>query len=167
MLLLKLFPLKDWLLAALVAASIGLIACGICHERDIGRVEGRAEIQSKWDAAVKRDLAEKATEIQRVAVAQKETDHEAEKFQFLADAGAVRAVDAGQRVQQRFASIGVSVVSSAISASAPGASANSPDVVRADVFGRCVATIRQLASFADNSRGAGLDAEGHYDALRP
>lgn len=165
--LLKLIPIKDWLLVALVVVSISLIGWGICHERGIGRTEGRAEIQGNWDRAVKRDEAAKATEIQRVTVAQKETDHEAEKFQFLADAGAGRAADAGQRVQQRFATIGSGVVPSAAAASAPGTPASSADAVRADVFGRCVATIRQLAALTDKSHGAGLDAEGHYDALTP
>lgn len=166
---LALIPLKDWLYFAAVLAFAGFVAWGVHHERGIGYAHGAAEVQARWDKAIKRDQAAKDAEIKRVAVAQKEVDHEAEKFQALADVGAAHAGDALDRLQHRFAALGPCGVSGAASAAEGGASAAAGDGrdVRADVLRVVGEAAKRLAARADRSRGAGLDAEGHYDALIP
>lgn len=169
LLFLRGIPLKDWLYLAALLACAGAVGLAVHHEREIGRKEGRAEIQTKWDKAVKDDQIANAAEVQRVTVAQKEVDHEAEKFSALAAVGAVHVADAAQRVQQRFAALGACPVSGAAAAAEGGASAAARDGrdVRADMFGVVVEAARRLGKLRDDARGAGFNAEGHYDALSP
>ncbi len=162
-------PLKDWLYLAALLACAGAVGLAVHHEREIGRAQGRAEVQELWDAAVREDKAKAAKEVQRVAVAQKEVDHEAEKFSALAAVGAVHAADSAQRVQQRFAALWACPVPGAASAAEGGASAPAGDGrdVRADMFRVVVEAARRIGKLRDDARGAGLNAEGHYDSLKP
>lgn len=109
------------------------------------------------DAAAARDV--------QINTAQQEADREANRFNTAAALAAPRARDAAVGLQQRFAAIndcGVPDHSAAPAGSAPASSAGD---LRADVLRRVAEAALAVASAADGGRGAGLDAEQHYDAL--
>lgn len=151
--------------ALLLALLLGGLAWFGGHERVIGA----QSVQVKWDAAVEADQVAKAIEVARINTAQKASDHETEKFSALAAVGAAHAGDAADRLQHRFAALGPCVMPGAASAATLGASTpGGPGRdVRADVLGVVVQAARRLAAKRDAARGAGLAAEGHYDALTP
>ena len=96
-----------------------------------------------------------------------ETDREADRFNEAARMAAPRARSALDGLQQRFAAVNASYVPDRTTATPGGPPASSAADMRADLQRRMGEAAGQLAAFADASRGAGLRAEGRYDALTP
>src|ERR1700757_958108 len=95
--LLALIPGRDWLyIGAFLVLLVGGIGF-VHHEREIGaaRVEKVRQAETAQRAAVATAwAASSSSETQRRQAAQKESDHEADRFTALADAGHVDAVSA-------------------------------------------------------------------------
>jgi hypothetical protein len=106
-------------------------------------------------------------ETERRTAAQREALDEHQRRATLAAADAASAVDAAERLRRRAAGLaargcGAAGDTALAGASPPGAA---PAVVLADVLGRCVERVRQLAADADRARDAGQTCERAYDAL--
>lgn len=170
--LLRLLPLRDWAYFGGLLAIAGFIGWAVHHERAVGaaKVEAVRQAEHAQAAAVAASAAASAAiESARRLAAQKESDHEADRFraQALADARAV--LPAGDRLLQRVAAAGADScrVSGDPAAVAPGAPASAAGDLRADVLRRVVEAAGQLAAAGDAARGAGADAERQYDSLTP
>jgi len=166
--LLRLVPARDWLyIAAFTVLLVGGIAF-VRHEREIGaaRVEQLRQAETTQRAAVAAAwAASSATETQRRQAAQKESDHEADRFTALAYAGHADAVSALDGLRQRTAAATARCVPGDPAAVAAGAAAGAAGDLPADVLGRLGQAAVDIAAFADKSRGAGVDAERQYDSL--
>jgi uncharacterized protein HemX len=162
--------------AVLAALLIGGVTYGVHSYNESLRSEGRAEVQVKWDKAAKeqeqRALAEaaaNAAETNRRLAAQQESQraHDLELAQARADAAS--AASAADRLRARANQLAAAARRSAINPAVVGNSetASSAADVLADVLGRVVERARQLASFSDESRAAGLQCQREYEELKP
>lgn len=162
-------PLRDWLYAgafAVLAIGFGLF---VHHERQVGRNEveqvrqaenaKRAAVAAAWAASA-------ATENQRRVTAQKDSDHEADRFTALADAGHAHAVSALDGLRQR-AAAGAGRVPGDPAAVPAGPPAGDAGNLSSDVLGRLGQAAVDIAAFADKAHGAGGNAERQYDLLNP
>jgi hypothetical protein len=159
-------------LAALaLVGALGVQTVRIDHlKRDI------AELQAAWlkdreqasVAARKAEAAARATE-QAWLKRQKDLDDANDlKLQALRADIAIRDAAAG-RLQQRVAAY-VAAARAAAEGAAPeqgGPPATDTAGVLADLLGRCVARVQQLATVADERGAAGSLCEGEHDAVAP
>ena len=163
-----LLPGRDWLyIAAFSVLLIGGIGF-VHHEREVGaaRVEKVRQAENARRSAVAAAwAASSATETQRREKAQKESDHEADRFTALADAGHAHAVSALDGLRQRAAAADARCVPGDPAAVAAGSSASATGDLRADVLGRLGQAAVDIAAFADGAHGAGTDAQQQYDSL--
>lgn len=149
------------------------------HQADAaGHRRGSAEVQGRWDAervrlyavAASAAAAARAEETRRsLAQAAIEEAHAKELVRLRADAAVADA--AAGRLRERVAAlIAAARRDSAGTDPAPGPvgpAAAGAELVLADVLGRCVARVRQLADLADERGAAGVSCERQYDALTP
>jgi hypothetical protein len=165
---LALIPIKDWLYLAAITALLAGAALFVHHERSIGaaRVEKVRQAETAQRAAVASAwAASSASETQRRQAAQQESDHEADRFTALADAGHARAVSALDGLRQRATAADARCLPRDPAAVAPGPAASAAGDLPADVLGRLGQAAVDIAAFADKSHGAGRDAEQQYDSL--
>jgi hypothetical protein len=159
---------------AIVVAMTGGAAWFVHHERALGRDEGRAEVQTKWDRAravqqdqAIADAAANAKETQRRLARQKEAQdaYDTELAQARADAD--RAGAAADGLRQRAQAYAAAARRAASNPAAVGnsAPAGDPVMVLADVLGKVGDRSRLLAAYADAARRAGKQCEAAYDAL--
>jgi hypothetical protein len=167
-----LVPLKVWVGIGIAAA----VAFGVytIDRRADRRGYERAVAQCNADKAVMQQQAASAAaafraESDRRVAAQREALDEHQRLATLAAADAAAAVDAAERLRRRAAALAARGCGAAGDPAAAGASAPSaaPGVVLADVLGRCVTRVRELAADADAARAAGETCERAYDALTP
>ena len=165
--LLTLLPARDWLYICAFLVLLGGGVGFVRHEREIGaaRVEQIMKAQTEQREAVAAAWAASAvSETQRRQMAQKESDHEADKFQALADAGHADAVSALAGLRER-AAASTSCLPSNSSAVAAGSAASAAADLPADVLGRLGQAAVDIAAFADAAYGHGANAERQYDSL--
>lgn len=164
-----------WLLyLALAAALVGGFFAWRAHERSVGRDEGRAEVQGKWDkekiAQQQADLEQaenNAKETLRRLARQKENQDAQDKELAVARGDAARnAADADQLRNQNLTTAqrwrdALRNTPTCIECAAAGDAI----MVQADVLGRADRRAGDLANYADTARAAGLKCERDYDAL--
>lgn len=166
--LLALLPGRDWLYICAFMVLLGGGIGFVHHEREVGaaRVEKVRQAETAQRAAVAAAwAASSASETQRRQAAQKESDHEADRFTALADASHAHAVSALDGLRQRAAAADARCLPRDSAAVAAGSAASAPGDLPADVLGRLGQAAVDIAAFADKSRGAGSDAEQQYDSL--
>lgn len=166
--LLALLPGRDWLyIGAFMVLLVGGIGF-VHHERDVGaaRVEKVRQAENTQRIAVAAAwAASSASETQRREAAQKESDHEADRFTALADAGHAHAVSALDGLRQRAAAADARCLPHDPAAVASGPAASGAGDLPADVLGRLGQAAVDIAAFADKSHGAGIDAQQQHDSL--
>ena len=162
--------------AAAAVAALAVVAYGAARYR-AGDKAGADRVTSDWNAeraaaAARAASASEAARVeeQRRAAAQKEIvdAHEARARRARADADAAGA--AAARLRDRVAAlVAASGHPAAGDPSAAAASAPAGDATEllADVLGRCVSRVRELAAVADERGAAGAACERAYDALNP
>lgn len=173
------FPPRAWAAAALLAgACVGL---ALWHHSRVqaadaaGYSRGHAlflQLQSRvQEQALKATQAARDEEARRYA-ARKEIDdaHQAELVRLRADAAVADA--AAGRLRQRVADLiaaarGAYAPAANPAAVQPGPAAADAAGMLADVLGRCIGRVRQLAAIADHRGAAGTACQREYDALTP
>jgi hypothetical protein len=157
-------PLVSRFLASGLAATLllaGLQTWRLDRER-LAHAETRAGHAALAAAA---EQAARIEEQRRIAALQ-EVIHETEQNLARARADAARAVDAGERLRQRFASVAGSCGGSEHSGPAgAGEAAVAAGPVLADVQRRIDEAAGELARFADAAHAAGRACERAYGAL--
>jgi len=164
-----------WLLyLALAAALVAGFFAWQSHERGIGREEGRAEVQGKWDKekiaqqeAVIAENQANAKETQRRLERQKENQDAQDKELAAARGDAVRNSADADRLRDQNADTAKRWRDALRNTPAciECAPAGDAIVVLADVLARADRRAGDLAAYADTTRTAGLKCERDYDAL--
>ncbi len=155
-------------LEAIVAVVVFIAGCFGLHFYDAHeQAIGKQGIQLAIEQQHTKDVAAADASNAQIHTAQEASDHEADRFHLAAALDARDAVDADRRLQQRFAAVNARCVPGDPAASAAGSAADDAAGMRSDVLRRIVQAARLAASAADDARGAGLNAEQHYDALSP
>lgn len=151
--------------------AVGLIVLAVLAFLAWGATKADQAGRDHVNAAVAEKHAEDVTHAraldQAIAFNQQEADRAPNLYHDAAIAGDVHAGAAGERLQQRFATINAGCLPDGAAASAGSPAASSAADLRADVLGGVVEAARQAASAADSFRVPGLKTEGSYDALRP
>lgn len=175
---LDLIPGARWVHVAIAAAVVGLVGAAFLVQH--GQIQslrvklsaeqtGRAQDREAYAAAALKASTEYRAEEQRRAAEQQEKIDAAE--QKLVQERADRAVAdaAAGRLSQRVAALVAAAREAARNPQAvqPGAAADDPAGMLADVLGRCVQRVRLLATLADERGTAGQLCEQSYDALTP
>ncbi|TNI81199.1 endopeptidase [Aeromonas veronii] len=158
-----------------------MLAIGVCgwwlHHSGYqsGADAKELEWSSKWNKQAEQQATAKAKatmeareeELRRQASIDKVRD-DAEKQIARAESDALAASDAADGVLEQAKRLAARAGNcpSNPSATKPGAPAEEPGVVLADVLGRADARAGELAAAYDRSRAAGLACERAYDALR-
>lgn len=164
-----------WLLyIALAGALVAGYFSWQAHERSIGRDQGRAEIQGKWDKekfkqqqAVIAESKANAEETQRRLTKQQENQNAQTLELKAARADASRNdADAG-RLRAQLADTAKRWRDSLNNPAAVGDRQAAGDalILSAELFGRIDKRAGELAAYADSARIAGLKCERDYQAL--
>jgi hypothetical protein len=160
---------------AIVAALVGGFAFFVHHERELGRTEGRAEVQARWDSAVQKQQAQaiadaqaNAKETQRRLARDKEHQdaYDTELAQARADADRATASADGLRQRANQYAAAARRAAGNTAAVVNGTPTGDPAGVLADVLGKVGDRSRLLAAYADAARRAGKQCERDYDTLR-
>jgi hypothetical protein len=157
-----------------VVAVVGAVIAIDRHRLGVARDEGRAEVQSKWNAereqqkdSALRQAAANAEETARRLRAQKEAQdvHDKEVARARADADAARA--AAGRLSRQLAEFAAAHRAAARDPAAVGnrEAAADPLGMLAELLGRIDERAGILAAYADAARAAGLQCERSYEAL--
>jgi hypothetical protein len=164
------------LVAALCVAAVWAYGAWTAHQQEIGRAQGRQEVQAKFDAyvlkqqrAVIDESQANAKETQRRLNRQKENQDVQDLQLAAARADAGREHASADRLREQNAGA-TRAWRDALGDSAAGgqcAAAGDAIEVLADVLGRADRRAGELASYADAARIAGLKCEADYDTLTP
>jgi hypothetical protein len=145
---------------------IGVLAWGGWQRHQARSIE-RKHTQAVAAAAAEREtkLQADAAETARRLAAQKGITDDARKQAQTLAADALRARTAEQQLRARLAAYTANA-----GASHPAAASGSPPTAQdagmlADLFGRCLGSLRVMAATADDSRAAGEACQRSYDAL--
>jgi hypothetical protein len=178
--------LIDFIPGAALARNlmVGGLVAGVCtmgaglwgmYRHHGGVVQGRAEVQARWNAAelVRANVATKAeqaarTEELRRTAAQREAINEHERIAARSRADAAGAADAGRLfVAAARAAAGGGLRTRDPTAAGSCEAAHQAGELLADVLGRAESRLRELAQYADAASDAGSLCAASYDALTP
>lgn len=163
--------MKSWAIRVAVLLALLVSYWGVYQH---GRSVERAEAVT---AAAKRDSGDRLAEVigersarneeQRRATAQEEARAHAQEERTIADAGAVDADAAGQRLRDEGAKLAASVScpGTDTAAVARGQAATRAAMVLSDLFARADSRAGELAKAYDRARIAGQLCEASYNAL--
>jgi hypothetical protein len=169
-----LVPYRLLIELAMVAALAAAVGFYIHHIREEGVVQGRAEIQQKWDAEKRVQLAAavaegeaNAKETKRRLTAQQEAQHahDEEDARIRADADRARVAAGSLRKQLAEFAAAARRAASDPKSVANSAPAGDPIGVLAELFSSADDRAGILAQALDASHAAGLQCVREYDAL--
>lgn len=159
-------PLFKW--AALILALAGLIVAGIVATRSILDGQQAAGAASEKAAIANqraRDVEAARAADQAIAYRQQESDRAPDTYLARAAAAQPGVGAAVDRLFDRADTFNGCGVPGGTAASAVGPAASSAADMRTELRRRAREALGQLTGFADSAHGAGLKAEGRYDAL--
>jgi hypothetical protein len=167
-------------IAGIAAIVVGLVLALMAVHHHIykqGYEAGKAEVQAKFDAAVKDAEVKRLADVQAAKLegerrwkAQQENTNEAIQQVQRAAADAATARTANQRLLSRIAGLERAIRAARDSAAVrpgPGEQGGDPLDVLVGVLQRTGDAAGQLSDYADKLKVAGLKCERDYDALTP